>query len=167
MESTGVYWKPIYQILETESVYLEQIWVVNAHHMRNLPGRKSDVKDAEWIAKLLRHGLLEKSFVPCIAIRDLREAARLRRTFVQERCRYVNRLEKFLQTHGFKFSSVMSDILCMSGKKLIHILCETGTLTQKDVQEKISKFMESLNYIIENQRIEIITVGEDYSSVQS
>ena len=147
MESTGVYWKPIYQILETESVYLEQIWVVNAHHMRNLPGRKSDVKDAEWIAKLLRHGLLEKSFVPCIAIRDLREAARLRRTFVQERCRYVNRLEKFLQTHGFKFSSVMSDILCMSGKKLLHILCETGTLTQKDVQENCRRLRRSSDEI--------------------
>ena len=147
MESTGVYWKPIYQILETESVYLAQIWVVNAHHMRNLPGRKSDVKDAEWIAKLLRHGLLEKSFVPCIAIRDLREAARLRRTFVQERCRYVNRLEKFLQTHGFKFSSVMSDILCMSGKKLLHILCETGTLTQKDVQENCRRLRRSSDEI--------------------
>ena len=63
MESTGVYWKPIYQTLETESKYIEQIWVVNARHMRNLPGRKTDVQDAEWIATLLRHGLLEKSFV--------------------------------------------------------------------------------------------------------
>ena len=147
MESTGVYWKPIYQILETESVYLEQIWVVNAHHMRNLPGRKSDVRDAEWIATLLRHGLLEKSFVPCLAIRDLREAARLRRTFVQERCRYVNRLEKFLQTHGFKFSSVMSDILCMSGRKLLNILCETGILTEKDVQENCRRLRRSSDEI--------------------
>ena len=147
MESTGVYWKPIYQIFETESVYLEQIWVVNAHHMRNLPGRKSDVRDAEWIATLLRHGLLEKSFVPCLAIRDLREAARLRRTFVQERCRYVNRLEKFLQTHGFKFSSVMSDILCMSGRKLLNILCETGILTEKDVQENCRRLRRSSDEI--------------------
>ena len=69
MESTGVYWKPIFETLELCSEYLEKIWVVNANHMRNLPGRKSDVGDAEWIATLLRHGLLEKSFVPPAAIR--------------------------------------------------------------------------------------------------
>ena len=135
MESTGVYWKPIYQTLETESKYMERIWVVNARHMRNLPGRKTDVKDAEWIATLLRHGLLEKSFVPSMPIRDLRECARLHRVFVQERCRYVNRLEKFLQAHGFKFSSVMKDILCVAGRKLLNILQDTGSLTIEDVEQ--------------------------------
>ncbi len=133
MESTGVYWKPIFETLELRSEYLESIWVVNANHMRNLPGRKSDVGDAEWIATLLRHGLLEKSFVPPAAIRDLRECSRLHRSFVQERCRYVNRLEKFLQAHGFKFSSVMKDILCVSGRKLLDILRDTGSITQLDV----------------------------------
>ena len=147
MESTGVYWKPIYQILETESIYLEKIWVVNAYHMRNVPGRKTDVKDAEWIAKLLRHGLLEKSFVPSIDIRDLREAARLRRTFVQERSRYINRLEKFLQAHGFKFSTVMSDIMCVSGRKLLNILCKTGALTEKDVQENCRRLRRTSDEI--------------------
>lgn len=135
MESTGVYWKPIYQTLETESKYMERIWVVNARHMRNLPGRKTDVKDAEWIATLLRHGLLEKSFVPSMPIRDLRECARLHRVFVQERCRYINRLEKFLQAHGFKFSSVMKDILCVAGRKLLNILQDTGSLTIEDVEQ--------------------------------
>ena len=135
MESTGVYWKPIYQTLETESKYMERIWVVNARHMRNLPGRKTDIKDAEWIATLLRHGLLEKSFVPSMPIRDLRECARLHRVFVQERCRYVNRLEKFLQAHGFKFSSVMKDILCVAGRKLLNILQDTGSLTIEDVEQ--------------------------------
>lgn len=135
MESTGVYWKPIYQTLETESKYMERIWVVNARHMRNLPGRKTDVKDAEWIATLLRHGLLEKSFVPSMSIRDLRECARLHRVFVQERCRYINRLEKFLQAHGFKFSSVMKDILCVAGRKLLNILQDTGSLTIEDVEQ--------------------------------
>lgn len=135
MESTGVYWKPIYQALETKSKYMERIWVVNARHMRNLPGRKTDVKDAEWIATLLRHGLLEKSFVPSMPIRDLRECARLHRVFVQERCRYVNRLEKFLQAHGFKFSSVMKDILCVAGRKLLDILQETGRITAEDVEK--------------------------------
>ena len=130
MESTGVYWKPIFEALELCSEYLENVWVVNANHMRNLPGRKTDVGDAEWIATLLRHGLLEKSFVPPAAIRDLRECSRLHRTFVQERCRYVNRLEKFLQAHGFKFSSVMKDILSVSGRKLLNILRDTGSLSE-------------------------------------
>ena len=143
MESTGVYWKPIFEALELSSEYLEQIWVVNANHMRNLPGRKSDVRDAEWIATLLRHGLLEKSFVPPAPIRDLRECSRLHRSFVQERCRYVNRLEKFLQAHGFKFSSVMKDILSVSGRKLLNILRDTGSLTPLDVAENCRRLRRS------------------------
>lgn len=147
MESTGVYWKPVYQALETESEYLEQIWVVNANHMRNLPGKKTDVADAEWIATLLRHGLLEKSFVPPAAIRDLRECSRLHRTFVQERARYVNRLEKFLQAHGFKFSSVMQDILSVSGRKLLNILRDQGALTREDVETNCRRLRRSTDEI--------------------
>ena len=143
MESTGVYWKPIFEALELCSEYLENVWVVNANHMRNLPGRKTDVGDAEWIATLLRHGLLEKSFVPPAAIRDLRECSRLHRTFVQERCRYVNRLEKFLQAHGFKFSSVMKDILSVSGRKLLNILRDTGSLSEIDVIENCRRLRRS------------------------
>ena len=103
MESTGVYWKPVFEAIEVLSEYSENIWVVNPQHMKNIPGRKSDVRDAEWIARTLKVGLLEKSFVPEIAIRDLREYSRLQRTFVQEQARYSNRTEKFLQVHGFKF----------------------------------------------------------------
>ena len=147
MESTGVYWKPIFQTLELGAEYMEQLWVVNANHMRNLPGRKSDVADAEWIATLLRHGLLEKSFVPSVPIRDLRECARLHRTFVQERSRYVNRLEKFLQTHGFKFSSVMKDILSVSGRKLLDILQQTGSLTRADVEKNCRRLRRSTDEI--------------------
>lgn len=147
MESTGVYWKPIFQTLELGAEYMEQLWVVNANHMRNLPGRKSDVADAEWIATLLRHGLLEKSFVPSAPIRDLRECARLHRTFVQERSRYVNRLEKFLQAHGFKFSSVMKDILSVSGRKLLDILQQTGSLTQADVEKNCRRLRRSTDEI--------------------
>ena len=147
MESTGVYWKPIFETLELCSEYLEKIWVVNANHMRNLPGRKSDVGDAEWIATLLRHGLLEKSFVPPAAIRDLRECSRLHRSFVQERCRYVNRLEKFLQAHGFKFSSVMKDILCLAGRKLLNILQDTGSLNELDVIENCRRLRHSTKEI--------------------
>ena len=147
MESTGVYWKPIFQMLELGAEYMEQLWVVNANHMRNLPGRKSDVADAEWIATLLRHGLLEKSFVPSVPIRDLRECARLHRTFVQERSRYVNRLEKFLQAHGFKFSSVMKDILSASGRKLLDILQQTGSLTRADVEKNCRRLRRSTDEI--------------------
>lgn len=133
MESTGVYWRPVYEAIEEHSAYYENMMVVNAHHMRNLPGRKSDIKDAEWIATLLRHGLLENSFVPERIIRDLREFSRLHKSFVGEKSRYINRLEKFLQTHGFKLSSVMSNIVCVSGRNLLNTLAQKGTLSPEDV----------------------------------
>lgn len=137
MESTGVYWRPIYEAIEAQSPRYDCLMVVNARHMRNLPGRKSDVKDAEWIANLMRHGLLENSFVPERIIRDIREFSRLRRTIVQEKSRHTNHLEKFLQTHGFKLSSVLSDILCVSGRKLLNTLAQNGTLTLADVLEAV------------------------------
>ena len=102
MESTGVYWRPVYEACEQFLQDYHCLMVVNAHHMRNLPGRKSDVKDSQWIATLFRHGLLEPSFVPNRLIRNLREYSRLHRSLVQERACYSNRLEKFLQAHGFK-----------------------------------------------------------------
>ena len=147
MVSTGVYWMPVYETLEMQSRYMENLWVVNAKHMRNLPGRKSDVADADWISTLLRHGLLEKSFVPPIAIRDLRECSRLHRTFVQERARYVNRLEKFLQVHGFKFSTVMSDILSVTGRKFLSVLRDTGELTRKDVERDGRRLRKSADEV--------------------
>ena len=137
MESTGVYWRPVYEAVEEHSPRYDCMMVVNAHHMRNLPGRKSDVKDAEWIATLMRHGLLEPSFVPNRIIRDIREFSRLRKTIVKEKNRHTNHLEKFLQTHGFKLSSVLSDILCVSGRKLLNTLAQTGTLTTDDVLKAV------------------------------
>ncbi len=113
--------------------------VVNAHHMHNLPGRKSDVKDSEWIATLFRHGLLEPSFVPNRLIRNLREYSRLHRSFVRERACYSNRLEKFLQAHGFKLSSVLSSILGVSGRRLITTLSQKGVLSPIDVSDAMDK----------------------------
>ena len=139
MESTGVYWMPVFEKLETNSKYLENLWVVNAYHMRNLPGRKSDIKDAEWIATLLRHGLLEKSFVPPLMTRELREYTRLNRTFVQEESRYVNRVEKFLQYHGFKFSSVMKNIVGATGISLLKTLIANGEITESDVEKQCKR----------------------------
>lgn len=148
MESTGVYWRPVYEACEEFLDGYKCLMVVNAHHMRNLPGRKSDVKDAQWIATLLRHGLLEPSFVPERLIRNLREYSRLRRTLVAERTRYSNRLEKFLQAHGFKLSSVLSSILGVSGRRLLATLSQKGVLSPIDVSDamdrRVKKSMEEI-----------------------
>lgn len=133
MESTGVYWRPVYEAIEANSPYYENIVVANAHNMRNLPGRKTDVKDAEWIATLLQHGLLEQSFVPERMIRDLREYSRTYKNAVSDKTRCLNRLEKFLQTHGFKLSSVLSDINSVSGMNILCLLARKGSLTVEDV----------------------------------
>lgn len=138
MESTGVYWRPVYETIEEFSPYYESVIVCNAHNMRNLPGRKTDIKDAEWIATLLQHGLLEPSFVPNRIIRDLREFSRTYKNCVSEKNRCQNRLEKFLQTHGFKLSSVLSDINSVSGIRILTILSEKGSLTVSDVSKAIS-----------------------------
>ena len=138
MESTGVYWKPVYETIEEFSPYYESIIVANAHHMRNLPGRKTDVKDAEWIATLLQHGLLEPSFVPERTIRNLREYSRTYKNYISEKSRCINRMEKFLQTHGFKLSSVLSDINNVSGIRILTILSEKGSLSVDDVRNAIS-----------------------------
>ena len=148
MESTGVYWKPVFEAIEVMSDYLENIWVVNPQHMKNLPGRKTDVKDAEWIARMLKVGLLEKSFVPEIAIRDLRECVRLHRIFVQEQSRYKNRVEKFLQANGFKLSSVMKDIFCVSGRALMDKLRNNGRITEQDVYQNCGKLRSSFEDIM-------------------
>lgn len=134
MESTGVYWLPIYEQIEEEIPEMQTLMVVNASHMRNLPGRKTDVKDAEWIAQLLQHGLLSKSFVPEKEVRTMREISRYRIGYVNDRARYINRLEKFLQKHGFRLSSVMNSIVGLSGMKMLDVLSSKGELTLEDVR---------------------------------
>lgn len=133
MESTGVYWRPVYEAIEANSPYYENIIVANAHNMRNLPGRKTDIKDAEWIATLLQHGLLEPSFVPERIIRDLREFSRTYKNAVGDKSRCLNRMEKFLQTHGFKLSSVLSDINGVSGINILSLLALHGSLSIEEV----------------------------------
>ncbi|MFD2973942.1 IS110 family transposase, partial [Peribacillus deserti] len=103
MESTGVFWKPIVNLLEAESI---EFLVVNAQHMKAVPGRKTDVKDAEWIASLLRHGLLKASFIPNRNQRELRELVRYRRSIIEERARQHNRIQKVLEGANIKLSSV-------------------------------------------------------------
>lgn len=119
MESTGVFWKPIYNLLEAEDV---EILVVNAKHIKAVPGRKTDVKDAEWIAELLKHGLLKGSYIPDRFQRELRELVRYRRALIQERSREVSRLQKILEGANIKLSSVVSDILGISGREMLEML---------------------------------------------
>ena len=116
MESTGSYWKPIYNILEVLGL---EVMVVNAQHMKAVPGRKTDMKDAQWIADLLQHGLLRASYIPDKEQRELREVSRYRKSLVEERAREINRLEKTLEGGNIKLSSVVKDITGKSSRSLI------------------------------------------------
>jgi len=123
MESTGVYWKPIYNLLEG----LFELLVVNAQHIKAVPGRKTDVRDAEWIADLLRHGLLKGSFIPPTAQRELRDLTRHRTTLVQERARIVNRLQKVLEDANLKLAAVATDVLGVSARAMLEALVDGET----------------------------------------
>lgn len=118
MESTGVYWKPVYYVLEEHL----SVWVINAEHLRNVPGRKTDVADSMWIAQLVEHGLVSPSFVPPRNIRCLRDLTRHARRLTEERTRTIQRLEKVLQDAGIKLTSVASTILGKSGRAILSAL---------------------------------------------
>src|SRR5437016_92917 len=120
MESTGVYWKPVYAILEGAL----EIVVANAQHVKKVPGRKTDVKDAEWIADLLCHGLLRSSFVPPKPIRELRDLTRYRRKLVESQTAERNRLLKLLETANIKLASVATDVFGVSGRLMLEALVE-------------------------------------------
>jgi len=120
MESTGVYWRPVYAVLEGHF----DLIVGNARHIRNVPGRKTDVKDAEWIADLVRHGLITKSFVPPAPLRDLRELLRYRRKLMESQAAERNRLLKLLETANIKLASVASDVFGVSGRAMLKALIE-------------------------------------------
>src|SRR5215831_11067205 len=123
MESSGEFWKPIYNLLEGNLTIL----VVNAAHMKQVPGRKTDVKDAEWIAELLAHGLLRPSFVPPAPQRALRDLTRQRTHLIQERASVVNRMQKVLEWANIKLSSVVTDITGVSARAMLQALVEGQT----------------------------------------
>jgi len=123
MESTGIYWKPIFNLLEG----IFEVLLVNAAHIKTVPGRKTDVKDCEWIADLLSHGLLKGSFIPPEDIRDLRDLTRYRKSLTDERVREVNRLHKLLETANIKLSSVASDVMGVSGMYMLQALLSGNT----------------------------------------
>lgn len=118
MESTGVYWKPVYNLLEGKFTLL----LVNAQHIKGVPGRKTDVSDAEWIADLLRHGLVRGSFVPDRNERELRELTRYRRSLVQQRSQVVNRIQKVLEGANIKLSAVATDVVGVSGRAMLEAM---------------------------------------------
>ena len=118
MESTGVYWQPVFNLLEGHFKLL----VVNAQHIKKVPGRKTDMKDAEWIAQLLQCGLFRPSFVPDRQQRELRDLTRQQTKLVQQRNAVDNRIQKVLETANIKLGSVASDVLGVSGRKMIEAL---------------------------------------------
>jgi transposase len=140
MESTGVYWKPVFHLLEGRF----DVLLVNAQHIKQVPGRKTDVKDCEWIAQLLQHGLLRASFVPPAPIRELRDLTRQRTQLVQELAAVANRIHKVLEDANIKLASVATDVLGASGRDMLEALIAGQTdpeqladLARKRLREKI------------------------------
>jgi transposase len=156
MESTGVYWKPIYNILEGNV----ELLLVNAQHIKAVPGRKTDVRDCEWIADLLRHGLLRASFVPDRAQRELRELTRYRTALVRERATEANRLQKVLEGANIKLGAVASDVLGRSGRAMLAALVagtsdptQLAQLARKRLRDKIPQLEQALRgHFAEHQR---------------
>jgi transposase len=150
MESTGAYWKPVYNILEGEFCIL----LANAQHMKAVPGRKTDVKDAQWIAELHAHGLLKASFVPKLEQRGLRELTRTRATLVAERARLANRIQKILEDGNVKLASVASDVLGVSGRAMLAQMI-AGELDAKSTAQlargPLRKKMASLELALEGR----------------
>lgn len=131
MESTGVYWKPIWNILEENF----KLILANAKHVKNVPGRKTDVKDAEWLAKLLRSGLIESNFVPPEEIRDLRDLTRYRTKLVQNCTQEKNRIHKILQDANIKLTSVLSDIFGVTGRRILKAIINGEKIEEKSLQK--------------------------------
>ena len=148
MEATGDYWKPFYYLLEDADF---EVMLVNARQVKNLPGRKSDVSDAAWLAQLGAHGLVRGSFVPPAPIRQLRDLTRARTAMTRERGREIQRLEKLLEDAGIKLSSVASDITCVSGRLMLQALIDgqrdpavLADLAKRRLRAKIPALTEAL-----------------------
>jgi transposase len=147
LESTGVYWKPVWNLLEGRF----QLLLVNAQHIKQVPGRKTDVKDCQWIAQLLQHGLLRGSFVPPEPIRELRDLTRHRSQLVAEKAAVANRIQKVLEDANIKLASVASDVLGVSGRDMIRALARgegdpvvLAELARQRLRAKIPQLQEAL-----------------------
>ena len=166
MESTGVYWKPVYNILESEGV---ELIVVNAQHIKAVPGRKTDVKDAEWIADLVRHGLVKASFVPNREQRELREMVRYRNEIINERARELNRIQAVLEGANIKLSSIVTDIsgkssmeilrAIIDGKSDVEYLC---SLAKGSLKGKIPELKKALTGSIGVHQVQMLKLQLDH-----
>ncbi len=123
IESTGVYWKPVFNLLEG----VLEVVLVNARHVKAVPGRKTDVRDCEWLADLLRHGLLKASLIPPLEIRELRELTRYRQTLVREQAAVANRVPRIIESGNIKLGQVASNALGVSGRLMLRALCAGET----------------------------------------
>jgi len=186
MESTGVYWRPVHNVLEDSC----QVILVNARHVKHLPGRKTDVSDSRWLAGLLRHGLLKGSFIPERHVRQWRDLSRLRKTFVESLADYKRRVHKLLECANIKIDSVASDLFGVTGRNLMDLLvsgeeitleavlrCTRGRLKGKEDElfKSIKGFftehhrfqLESIRTLIEGVEAQIRRVHERLSSLLS
>jgi len=152
MESTGVYWRPVFNLLEGFC----EVLLANAQHMKAVPGHKTDIKDSEWIADLLRHGLLKASFLPPKPIRDLRDLLRTRKSLVRQRAQAITRVQKVLETANIKLASVASDVLGVSGRAMLEAMLsgvsDAETLAQfarKRLRAKLPALREALEGRVE------------------
>jgi transposase len=134
MESTGVYWKPVWNILED----VFHLVLANARHVKNVPGRKTDVKDAEWLSQLLRCGLIESNFVPPEDIRDLRDLTRYRKKLIQSRTSEQNRIHKILQDANIKLTSVLSNIFGVTGRRILEAILNGEKIEVEDLQKMVN-----------------------------
>jgi transposase len=148
MESTGSYWKPVFNLLESRF----EVVLVNAHHIKNVPGRKTDVKDSEWIAQLLQHGLLRSSFIPPRPTRELRDLTRQRTQLIRERTSVINRIQKILEDANIKLGSVASNALGVSGRLMIEAIIrgeydpvKLADLARMRLRKKIPQLQQALH----------------------
>jgi transposase len=152
IESTGVYWKPVFNLLERAAI---AVVLVNAQHVKNVPGRKTDVKDAEWLATLLRVGLLRGSFVPPAEIRALRELTRYRTQVIRQRADECNRIQKLLESCNIKLAGVASNVLGASGRDMLRALTQgvdspetLANLARGRLRDKIPELAEALRGVM-------------------
>jgi len=164
MESTGIYWMPVYAMLEGHF----ELVVGNATHIKNVPGRKTDVKDSEWIADLLRHGLIRRSFVPPKPLRELRDLLRYRRKLVEAQTAERNRLLKLLETANIKLASVASDVFGVSGRAMLRALLggtatpdEMAQLARGSLRKKIASLSAALDGRVEEHHRFLLGVQLD------
>lgn len=182
MESTGVYWKPVFNILEDYKDL--QLLLVNARHIKHVPGRKTDVKDSEWLCKLLRSGLLKGSFIPPKDIRNLRDLTRYERKLQNQQTRIKNRIHKLLHECNIKISNVITDIFGVTGLKILNDLASGNTdaislsehfLSVKRLEKKQKEAQEALNgrvtdhhqYILKSMLKEMAFVKENISEINN